>query len=139
MQLPIKLLEQELKRGAILHSNIFESIDHGKFFAIIGEDDNNVVGAFFVNSKINDFISTKPKLLELQYKLHCTIYKFLNYDSYLCCSDLIKIDKTSLAQSISKGKSTIKGNLIEEDLKNILNNVNKSKIFSEQEKNKFFK
>ena len=98
-----------------------------------------MIGTFFVNSKINDFISTKPKLLELQYPLHCTIYQFLNYDSYLCCSDLIKIDKTSLAQSICKGESMIKGNLIEEDLKKILNNVNKSKIFSEQEKNNFFK
>lgn len=36
-----------IKRGVILHSTIFEYIDHGKFFVIIGEDEDNYIGLFF--------------------------------------------------------------------------------------------
>lgn len=139
MELPMAILEQGLKRGTILHSSIFDSIDHGKFFAIIGENENKIVGAFFVNSKINDFIKTKPKLMQLQYCLSSKDYGFLNYDSYLCCSDLVKIDKETLLQSLSAGRSEIKGSLLKEDLKNILNNINNSKVFTELEKQKYFR
>lgn len=138
MELPIELLEQELKRGAILHSNIFDNIDHGKFFAIIGEDEDKIVGVFFVNSKINNFIKTKPKLLQLQYCLSSKDYGFLNYNSYLCCSDLVKIDKKTLVQSLVAKRSEIKGELLEEDLKIILDNINNSKVFTEVEKQKYF-
>ena len=48
MILPNSLL---IKRGVILHSTIFEYIDHGKFFVIIGEDEENYIGLFFINSK----------------------------------------------------------------------------------------
>ncbi len=41
MILPDSLL---IKRGVILHSTIFEYIDHGKFFVIIGEDEENYIG-----------------------------------------------------------------------------------------------
>ena len=39
-----------IKRGTIFHSTIFEDIDHGKFFVVIGEDDRCLVGFFFINS-----------------------------------------------------------------------------------------
>lgn len=139
MELPIELLEQELKRGTILHSNIFDNIDHGKFFAVIGEDKDKILGVFFVNSKINDFIKSKPKLLQLQYSLSSDDYEFLNYNSYLCCSDLIKIDKQKLAESLTAGRSEVKGSLLQKDLENILNNINNSKVFTEIEKQKYFR
>ena len=96
MELPVTVISSEIKRGCILHSNDFDKIDHGKFFAIIGEDGDNVVGAFFINSKINSFIFSKPKMLNLQYLLSCRKYTFLNYDSYLCCSKMITMNKSSL-------------------------------------------
>ena len=52
MELPVTVISSEIKRGCILHSNDFDKIDQGKFFAIIGEDGDNVIGAFFINSKI---------------------------------------------------------------------------------------
>ena len=36
MILPSSLHENFIKRGTILHSEIFEDIDHGKFFAVMG-------------------------------------------------------------------------------------------------------
>ena len=53
MELLATIISDQLKRGCILHSAEFAQIDHGKFFAIIGEDGDNVVGAFFINSKIH--------------------------------------------------------------------------------------
>ena len=46
MELPIALTENLIERGAILHSDIFADIDHGKFFAIIGVDKDFVAGFF---------------------------------------------------------------------------------------------
>lgn len=42
-----------LQRGSIFHGDLFHGIDHGKFFAVVGEDGNDLIGAFFINSEIN--------------------------------------------------------------------------------------
>ncbi|MBO7227026.1 MAG: hypothetical protein J6V33_05540 [Bacteroidales bacterium] len=139
MELPVTVISSEIKRGCILHSNDFDKIDHGKFFAIIGEDGDNVVGAFFINSKINSFIFSKPKMLNLQYLLSCRKYTFLNYDSYLCCSKMITMNKSSLIKGLSDRRTTIKGELVADDLENILQMVRSSDIYTELEKEIFFK
>lgn len=139
MELPATIISDQLKRGCILHSAEFAQIDHGKFFAIIGEDENNFIGAFFINSKINSFISSKPKMLSLQYLLSHKRYTFLNYDSYLCCSEMIPINKSSLVEGLKEQRTTIKGELVADDLENILQMVRSSDIYTELEKEIFFK
>lgn len=47
-----------IKRGTILHSDEFDYVDHGKMFVVMGEDDTQLYGFFFINSDIN------PKNLE---------------------------------------------------------------------------
>lgn len=44
MELPQSLHKHFVQRGSILHSEIFEDIDHGKFFAVIGVSDDMVAG-----------------------------------------------------------------------------------------------
>ena len=41
-----------IKRGAILHSETFDFVDHGKFFVIMGVSHGEVAGFFFINSGI---------------------------------------------------------------------------------------
>ena len=72
MILPNSLL---IKRGVILHSTIFEYIDHGKFFVIIGEDEENYIGLFFINSNINYF-NHKQELFERILNLRNYKYSF---------------------------------------------------------------
>lgn len=140
MDLPLTVIECQLTRGCILHSEeIFDYISHGKFFVIIGEDDNDFIGFFFINSKINDFISRKPELLALQFILSKEDYAFLDYDSYLCCTEIKKLNKKELANSVSVNKTQIKGFLHDEHQRDILQIVRKSKLFSQKEKNTFFK
>ena len=42
-----------IKRGTILHSDEFDYVDHGKMFVVMGEDDTQLYGFFFINSDIN--------------------------------------------------------------------------------------
>ncbi|OAV67235.1 hypothetical protein Barb6XT_01570 [Bacteroidales bacterium Barb6XT] len=110
------LMKQLLKRGAILHSDIFEEIGHGKFFVIIGEDENGYVGFFFINSGISEFVAKKPKLAELQYSVSSKDYTFLSYDSFVGCHDIKPISKAKLISSINAKKTTVKGKLTPNDL-----------------------
>lgn len=57
MILPSSLHENFIKRGTILHSEIFEDIDHGKFLRN-GISDDMVAGFFFINSHIHPVIKT---------------------------------------------------------------------------------
>ena len=41
-----------IKRGTILHSDEFDYVDHGKMFVVMGEDDTQLYGFFFINSDI---------------------------------------------------------------------------------------
>lgn len=50
MELPVEVYNEIIERGAIHHSDIFADIDHGKFFVIIGVDENYVAGFFYYNS-----------------------------------------------------------------------------------------
>jgi hypothetical protein len=138
MDLPAGLLGLTIERGSIFHSNIFENIDHGKFFVVVGVSETEVVGFFFINTKINEYIKNKPNLLGLQYELNAKDYAFLDHDSYLSCSNLITRKKTDIVESIAEGRTTIKGTLSETDIKEVLQVVRHSKVFSEATKRVFF-
>ena len=135
MILPNSLI---IKRGVILHSTIFEYIDHGKFFVIIGEDNDNYIGLFFINSNINYF-NRKQTLFEMQYPLLKRDYEFLDYDSFLCCTEITKLNKKKLSDSFSTKISENKGVLQQEHLDDVLNLVRKSKLFTDEEKEIYFK
>lgn len=127
-----------IRRGVILHSTIFKQIDHGKFFVIIGEDEKNYIGLFFINSNIS-FFNSKPALLKMQYPICKKDYNFLKHDSFLCCTEITTLNKKELSISISNKITMVKGFLQDEHLKDILNLVRTSNLFSDKEKKTFFK
>jgi len=127
-----------IRRGTVFHSTIFEEIDHGKFFVVIGENDNELVGFFFINSWVNDFIQRKPEMAKLQFPIAQSDYNFLSHNSFLNCSTLTTIDKRKLSDSIASGETTIKGQLTTNDIDDILGKVRESKLFSKIEKETFF-
>lgn len=138
MELPTTLLKQTISRGTIFHSSIFKQIDHDKFFIVIGESEEEVIGFFFINSKVNRHIFKTQSLLDLQYQLKKSDYPFLKYDSFLSCIEINKIKKSRLQDSLSERSTTIKGSLTEIDEANILTMVRSSKVFSPIEKRTFF-
>lgn len=82
MDFPLELAENLIERGVILHSDIFPDIDHGKFFVVIGVDEDFVAGFFFINSNINRAIWNKQEQLAMQYPMRKADYDFLRYDSF---------------------------------------------------------
>lgn len=80
MELPAELLDTLVCGGQILHSDIFEDIDHAKFFVVIGVSSDSVAGFFYINSEINRFINNKDEQLLMKYPLFQCDYNFLSHD-----------------------------------------------------------
>ena len=78
-------------------------------------------------------------MLNLQYLLSCRKYTFLNYDSYLCCSEMIPINKSLLVEGLKEKRTVVKGELFTDDLENILQIVRNSDLYTDFEKETFFK
>jgi hypothetical protein len=118
---------------------MFENINHGKFFVIIGEDENNYAGYFFINSNINQNISKKPELFEMQMPIKRSAYSsFLTYDSFIACHKISLISKNKLSEQIRKGSTKYVETLTKEDEELLLNGLRNSKLYSEKEKKRYF-
>ena len=128
-----------IKRGSIFHSCEFEHIDHCKFFIIIGENKDNYAGYFFINSNINRNISKKPEYFNMQAPIKKSNYSFLNYNSYIDCHAISLIPKDKLSQQIKNERTTFIGFLLEDDIELLLENLRNSDLYSENEKNSFFR
>lgn len=138
MELPVEVYNEIIERGAILHSDIFADIDHGKFFVIIGVDENYVAGFFFINSNINKAIWDKPEQMEMQYLMRPCDYCFLRHDSFLCATNIITRSKEELAKSIQEKRTIFVGKMRQEHMDEVLEMVRNSKLFSKIEKMRFF-
>lgn len=138
MELPAILLDTLVYRGQILHSDIFENIDHAKFFVVIGVSSNSIAGFFYINSEINRFINNKDEQLLMQYPLFQCDYSFLSHDSYICATNIVKLPKSIIVESIKSKRTKAVASLQPEHLEAILQKVRNSRLFSKKEKNEFF-
>lgn len=137
MEIPSTLIEKQICCGTILHSTMFENIDHGKFFAIIGVSHDYVAGFFFINSRVNIHIEGKQAQLDMQYPLKKEDYSFLHHDSFLCATKIEKIERSKLAQTIISGVTTIIGNMKTEHMDELLEKARESILFSKIQKKQF--
>jgi len=129
-----------IRRGYIFHSCEFENIEHGKFFVIIGENKNNYAGYFFINSNINTYISKKSELFAMQMLIKRSDYpSFLKNDSFIACHKISLVAKDKLAEQIRKKTIQYKGYLTKEDEERLLENLRKSDLYSNEEKDSFFR
>jgi len=129
-----------IKRGHIFHCYNIENVEHGKFFVVIGEDKDNYVGYFFINSNINPYINRKPELFEMQMPIKRSIYpSFLKYDSYISCHKISKIPKNKFSEQIGSGIMQYKEHLTKDDEERLLDALRNSDLYSNEVKNSFFK
>lgn len=138
MDLPSELLEGRINRGTILHSTMFENIDHGKFFVVIGISGENIAGFFFVNSNINRYIMGKQEQLDMQYPMRKSDYNFLRYDSFLSATRIEKISVLKIADTIKAGITEVIGQMREEHVAELLEKARESRLFSKRDKRQFF-
>ncbi|MDD6624142.1 MAG: hypothetical protein PUE76_04905 [Bacteroides sp.] len=138
MELPAELLDTLVYRGQILHSDIFEDIGHAKFFVVIGVSSDSVAGFFYINSEINRFINNKDEQLLMQYPLFQCDYSFLSHDSYICATNIVKLPKSIIVESIKSKRTKAVASLQPEHLDALLQKVRNSRLFSKKEKDEFF-
>ena len=137
MEIPTSLIEHSIRRGTILHSYSFTDIDHGKFFVVVGISANCLVGFFFINSGINRMIFGKQRLLDMQYPMKQSDYPFLRYDSFLCATNIMTIEKSTLAADIADGTASIVGEMQSAHLSELLSAARESDLFTDYEKATF--
>jgi hypothetical protein len=93
-----------------------------KFFVVIGFDENKIIGALLINSKIN--ANLPDSLKDLQYPISASDYDFLRHNSHVDCSSIksIRIEKFKEQFDWRNSFSPIK----EEDLELIIGAVKES-------------
>lgn len=138
MELPANLIEMRIVRGAILHSTMFKDIDHGKFFVIMGVSATHVAGFFFINSNIHPSLRNKPEQFAMQYPMRKADYTFLRYDSFLCATHIMRIERHRLAQSIQRGETCVLGNMHPAHIEELFERVKTSRLFSKRDIEDFF-
>ena len=63
----------------------------------------------------------------------------LKYDSFLGCQSLLHISKSELINQFSDGRAQYIGDLVEDDINMALEAVRRSDLYSDYEKDTFFK
>lgn len=138
MELPVNLIETIIERGQILHSDIFEDIDHAKFFVVIGVSEDKVAGFFYINSSINTSVNRKQEQLDMQYPLLVSDYPFLDHTSYICATNVLTMNKAQLVQSIVDKRTKVVDVLKTSHLEELLGKLRQSRLFSPIIKRTFF-
>ena len=98
-----------------------------KRFVVLGIDkEGNLVGVVFINSEINWNVIRTAELAQLQHYIEKDENDFLDWDSYVDCSELFELPYNDVYKSICDKPQNVLGIVSESDLKAILENVKKS-------------
>lgn len=127
-----------IKRGDIYHRYFTTTKPPKyKFFVIVGEDEDNYVGYFFVNSAINPTILRNQRMLDMQMPISPTTYPFLDHSSFIAGHQLSKICKNDLIEELYEGKAHYKGKMTKDDMSLLLDAALQSPLFSAKDKKYF--
>ena len=75
----------------------------------------------------------------MQYPLFKSDYKFLSHDSYICATNIVKLPRSLISQSVVDGRTKIVDSLWAEHLYALLDKVRNSRLFSKKDKDEFFR
>ena len=131
-------IDQKIQIGSIISIDI-SGIDHPKWNIILDiTDDKLLVASVFINTEIKYYFINNPELVELQYEIKSNNIKFLDHDSFIDCSKVFESSYSYYKSTILKSGSVRKiGDLPENDLKNVVKLVRKSKNISVKTKKTF--
>ncbi len=127
-----------VNRGDIFHRYFSTTIPpKTKFFVIVGEDAENYVGYFFINSNINRFIAHNEAMYNMQMPIKPEDYTFLSHVSFVSGHKLSLLRKSDLINELSTGATQLKGRMKKDDMKMLLDAALESPLFSPKEKEYF--
>lgn len=130
--------EEQIKRGAIVYIPL--STDEGitlkgyksrdKWIVIVGiSGDDYIVGSLLVNTAPNTF---SKALGDIQFPLSKRDYDFLDYKSWLDCSELFRIPRSKILKY-----GGYCGRIKDDDWKLIWETIKETEFISEEEKEEF--
>lgn len=127
-------IEEACKPGQILHLTCnFTNPSKEKFLVLVSCEP---VRLFIINSVINPFIQKNPTLLSCQVKLKASDYKFLDYDSYIDCSEFkLWSSLEEIKNQLRLNINNIKIQINDSTKKEILKATSNSKLYSLLQKN----
>lgn len=98
-----------------------------KRFVVLGIDTNgNLIGVVYINSDINWKVIRTEELAQLQHFVTKENNDYLDWDSYIDCSDLFELSYEEVNTSIQNKPQNVLGTVDANDLKTIKEHVKKS-------------
>ena len=105
-------IHSRLKPGAILYRHCeFTKPPKSKFLLVLQVQSETLV--FVINSAINSFLESKKPLREAQISIDQANHTFLDYDSYINCTEIECLDTAILVEEIMQNMDQIKGCITE--------------------------
>lgn len=108
-----------------------------KFVIIIGEDEKDYAGYFFINSNENKYVAQNKDMHNMQMPLKPEDYRFLDHVSFVAGHELSKIPKSDLIDELSRNVTQFKGRMFDDDMERLLDAARNSPLFSPFEKDYF--
>ena len=97
----------KLKPGAVIYRFCdFTKPPKIKYLLVLQVQTDTVV--FVINSEINRFIQSKKCLRDAQIVIDQASHSFLDYDSYIDCTDIEQIDTACLVEEIMQDLNILK-------------------------------
>lgn len=87
-----------------------------------------------VNSKISKFLEDRPALRDCQVLLHSTHHQFLKHDSYIDCTQSLKVSIEEIESQILKDVKKIKGRIFQDEKEAIVYAISTAKTIPMRDK-----
>ena len=131
------LISSQIQPGAVFF--IFDqNTQKDKFIVILGIDTHKIiVGSLYINSEINPNVIRTKEQKSRQFKLKCSDYPFLKYDSYIDTSYIQKRRYANLIDILVAKKGVWQGEIKERDFDYLRSIMSVSRIISTADKRDF--
>lgn len=132
-----ELISSQIQPGAVFF--LFDEFaKKEKYVVVLGVDKECImVGTLYINSEINTNVIRTTAQRELQFKLKCSEYSFLSYDSFVNTSYILKRKFEVLVDSICENNGVYIGQITERDFGNLRSIMSLSREISRADKKDF--
>lgn len=123
-----KLADESMHIGSVIRCFVTQTNPPKiKRFIILGRDSsNNYIGTIFINTDVNWNVINSQEILELQYPVKHSENEYLDNDSFIDCSKLIKMEYEYVKNAIVEKPGCVLGKVKDDDLEIIYTLVKSS-------------
>lgn len=128
-----------IKRGTVFFMHVnFTNPPKEKFCMVIDCTSNSdKVALVVINTVPNQNVYRTQALISLHYKITKSDYPFLKHDSYVDCANLVEFDKTTLYDGAVANPNSLKGEIMDAHMPNIITNIHNSTLIKPKLLNRY--